>query len=147
MRARLVMPADLPAFRALVQEGAAATEPELGFDEDAFLEAFHTGLMGRDLTIFAAETPGGRLAGFLVCRVDGFLFAAGLSARLMAVYVAREYRGSRAAAVLLGTFLEWSKRVNARKLVASIDNNPNPRAAARLFARYGFRPVGVAVAA
>lgn len=140
------MPGDVGQMRDLVREAAHATEPDLGFDEDAFLEAFHAGLMGRDHTVFVAESHNGRLAGFLLCRLDGFYFAAGLSANLVAIYVTHEYRGSRAAACLLDAFFEWSARLAARKVYLSIDNNPAPKQAVRLLARYGARPIGVRMA-
>lgn len=147
MQGRLLMAEDRDEMMRLTREAAAATQPDLGFCPHVFARTMHDALLGRDLTCFVVEAEPEKLAGFLLCRIDGFFFAAGLQARLLAVWVSPGYRGSRAAAILLDAFFEWSRIVHARQVYLSIDNNPNPQAAARLFARFGARPVGVSMTA
>jgi GNAT superfamily N-acetyltransferase len=146
MRIRLIEQTDVLAVRLLAREASGENEAGLGFDDLAFAESFSKCFNG-DLTCFVCETEHGALIGFLLARIDGFRFAAGLSTCCEVVYVTPAKRGSRAPALLIDEFFRWSEIVGARRKYLGINNALHPDRTARFFERYGARRVGVYLAA
>jgi GNAT superfamily N-acetyltransferase len=145
MDVRLLSASDYDEIRRLAVEAVDETEAGLGFDSGAFLESFDRCCAGK-LTCWVCEDEGA-LLGFLLARIDGFRFAAGLAAVAEVLYVTPAKRGSRAPALLIDEFFRWSEIVGARRKYLGINNALHPERTARFFERYGARRVGVYLAA
>jgi GNAT superfamily N-acetyltransferase len=145
MQVRLLEQEDYLAMRFLARQAAGENEAGLGFDDRAFDESFDKCFNG-DLTCFVCGDDEA-LVGFLLARIDGFRFAAGLSTCCEVVYVTPAKRGSRAPALLIDEFFRWSEIVGARRKYLGINNALHPDRTARFFERYGARRVGVYLAA
>lgn len=144
MRARLVLEADRERLAWVAHVAAAESEPGLGFSRAAFDESFDAALRGA-LTCFVVEVRH-EIAGFMLARIDGFYFASGISTSLDIIFVLPGWRGTRAPAILLKSFVEWSEAVGARRKYMGINNGFHPERTARFFARAGARPLGVYMA-
>lgn len=144
MRVRLVVEQDYRALLSLAKAAAKECEPDLGFAEATFEETF-TKVLRADLTGFVAETDH-RLVGFTLSRIDGFYFASGISTSLDIIFVLPGWRGTRVPALLLGSFLEWSDNLGARRKYMGINNGLHPDRTARFFARAGARYLGAYMA-
>ena len=138
---RLVMPEDREQLRGLARAAAAESEPDLGFDDATFGESFGMAVTG-SLTLYVAEHKG-RLLGFALCDLDGWYFTAGFSAVLHVLYVAPDYRGTRAPALLMQQFIDWGRdTVRAKRLYLGINTGFRPGYTARFFEKFGARQVG-----
>jgi GNAT superfamily N-acetyltransferase len=143
MDVRLIHAEDYPALCHLAISAAAESEAGLGFDEPSFRESFTRCFTG-DLTCWVCEDAG--IVGFMLARIDGFRFAAGLATVAEVLYVTPAKRGSRAPALLIDEFFRWSEIVGARRKYLGINNALHPERTARFFERYGARRVGVYLA-
>lgn len=138
---RLAMPGDREQLRALARAAAAESEPDLGFDDDTFDTSFGMAVTG-SLTLYVAEFKE-RLLGFALCDLDGWYFSAGFSAVLHILYVAPDYRGTRAPALLLQQFVDWGRdAVRAKRLYLGVNTGFRPGHTARFFEKFGARQVG-----
>lgn len=144
MRTRLLVLGDLAQARALARVAAEESEPALGFDPDIVDRTLVASTTEAHPTCFVLEDRG-RLVGFVLCAIEGFWFASGVSTCLHVIYVVPDKRGTRAAAYLLRAFLEWSDEVGARRKYLGINNDLHPDRTAKLFARAGARRVGYAM--
>ncbi len=114
MYVRLLMPDDHFQMRRIAKAASAEVTPDLGFDEDVFGRTFEDVVSTGHPTCFVA-LDGETIVGFLLCSIEGFFFAAGLSTCVHVIYVTPAKRGSRASALLLADFIRWSDNVGVRR--------------------------------
>lgn len=135
------MPGDREQLRGLARAAADESERDLGFDDDTFAASFGMAVTG-SLTLYVAEYRE-KLLGFALCDLDGWYFAAGFSAVLHVLYVAPDYRGTRAPALLMQQFIEWGRNIaRARRLYLGVNTGFRPDHTARFFEKFGARQVG-----
>ena len=58
------------------------------------------------------------------------------------MFVRRGHRGSRAAVLLMKTFIAWSRRLGAREIIGGNDNEFNSERTAKFLEHFGFERVG-----
>lgn len=114
MHVRLLLREDYPWMLCLARAAAAEVTPDLGFDERVFDRTFVNAVTTGHPTCFVL-VDGDAIAGFLVCSIEGFFFAAGLSTVVHVIYVVPAKRGTRASALLIAEFSRWSDRVGVRR--------------------------------
>lgn len=141
MRARLILEQDRARLKSMARVAATECEPDLGFDEATFGETFDK-VISAELTGFVVE-QNHDLVGFTLSRIDGFYFASGISTSLDIIFVLPGWRGTRAPALLLRSFLEWSDSLGARRKYMGINNGLHPERTAQFFERAGARRLGV----
>lgn len=141
MIVRPVAPEDRDAILALAEMHVQETLPHLEFSREV-AEANFDALV-RDLNIgaFCVERRG-EIVGWLCGSVHGFRFSSGKFGELEVIYVRPENRGSRAAALLIATFLEWNKLMGVAQTFLSATNPASATRTAGMFKRFGAEPVG-----
>lgn len=138
---RLVVSSDRWKVHALAKAAAAESEAELGFDRDVFDRTFDAIVTKGHPTGFVA-VDGEDIIGFALAQIDGFFFTSGVCTILKVVYVTPVKRGTRAAAILVSAFVEWSVELGVRRMYLGINNSLHPDRTARFFERFGARRVG-----
>jgi GNAT superfamily N-acetyltransferase len=147
MRIRRLQAQEWPAYRALrlrsLAEAAHAFGSSLATEEAWRHELWMARLQaasesGRDCPLVAETDTDGSLHGLVWAKCDAE--QAGL-VNLFQMWVAPEARGQGVAAALLRDAIAWARSIGAQRVrLGVVDGND---AAARLYARAGFRDVGV----
>lgn len=135
---------DYEQVLGLARAAAEESMAHLGFDQGVFDDTFHRALVDRP-AVFVAERDDRVLVGFVLCVARGYWYSSGISTALEVIYVRPGSRGTRAPALLLARFIEWSRELGARQKFLGIDNSLHPERTARFFARAGARAVGYAM--
>ena len=59
------------------------------------------------------------------------------------LFVRPEYRGSRAAVLLINTFIDWSKRMGCKHIMCGTATGIDPAKTIRFYEHFGFKQTGV----
>lgn len=147
MKVRLANSEDRAAVAALAQRYADELPPEvpIRYEPAAFNESFERYLNTANPTVFVAEDKSG-IVGVLVCSIFSFLTMAGLWTHTDVIFVTPEKRGTRAAAELLSEFDIWSERIGAVMSIGGNSNSIHTKRTASLYGKFGYSPVGIAMA-
>lgn len=132
MFARQVMPYDEEEMFEIVKTQVAETLPHLDVKEYVFRETFHQSAYHADPTIFVVEEDR-HVIGYLMALVNGYAFTDGVFTVQEVLYVRPDRRGTRAAALLVKMFVEWSERLGAREIIFGIANGFQPDRTAKFF--------------
>lgn len=147
MKVRLAMPADRAAVAALAERYCAELPAEvpIRFEAAVVDETFDRYLNTANPTVFVAEDKSG-VVGMLVCSIFSFHTMAGLWTHTDVIFVTPEKRGTRAAAELLSEFDIWSERIGAVMSIGGNSNSLHTKRTASLYGKFGYSPVGIAMA-
>lgn len=121
MIVRPAEPRDEDAVVEITGIDIAETLPHLGFDPEITRQTFREALKPQNPFIFVAEKDG-LVVGFLMAFVNPYAFTTGFFSSQEVIYVRPEYRGTRAAALLLEAFNSWSDRIGAREVFVGVAN-------------------------
>lgn len=128
-------------FVELAKLVVAESYPDQVFSESQARETFQRYLSTAHPTFFFCEDKG-RVIGVLQASISAYDFADGLFTTLCGTFVHPDKRGSRAAALLLSEFCQWSDRIGAIESTGGNDNALTTERTTRLLGRFGFKPVG-----
>lgn len=141
MLVRLGLAEDEDAFVELGRACAAEGMPHVPFVETVLRETYRRYLATAHPTIFVAE-QGRKLVGFMIASISQYYFSDGIYTTQQVLYVDPAKRGSRAAALLMSNFCQWSDRLGAVENTGGNDNDLTSERTARFLGRFGFRNVG-----
>ena len=144
MRVRLVDHHDEDEIVDLARsyaDEAAEVLPHIEFDEQTVRNTVFRSLTSADPTIFVAEADDG-LVGMMVASIQGFYFMSGVFVQSDIFYVRPEYRGTRAAALLLVELNTWADQLGAKVTIGGNANKLNSDRTARLYERFGYQQAG-----
>lgn len=141
MFVRLALESDTPAIIELARMNCELSTPYLTFSEEKVIDTVRGYLDRCDTTIFVAEHER-EVVGLLVATINEYRHATGLYTTQEVIFVKPEFRGSRAAALLLKTLVAWSQRLGAIEITGGNDNKVNSERTARFLSHFGFEQVG-----
>lgn len=123
---------------AAVRESVRGIEPELPVINET-IDAYFA---SADPTFFVAEGAGRVLVGFMMATIGGYSFASGIYTTQQVMYVRPEFRGSRAATLLVRNLIDWSRIVGAREITGGNNNGLYTEQTVKLLSKHGFEPMG-----
>lgn len=141
MKVRLALPADVDSYVALARVGHAESWPDRPFVEAKVRAIFERYLSSAHPTIFVVEHDHDLIA-FLNCTISEFPSADGLYTTQEILFVRPDKRGTRAAALLLRQFVQWSDHLGALESTGGNDNALTSDRTRRFLERFGFQEVG-----
>lgn len=145
MGVRLAAPADLDAFLELAATAHAESLPHVPYSEAKVRETFGRYLAGAHPTITVACVKD-EIVGFMSQTISEYPSGIGLYTTAEVVFVRPDKRGSRAAALLLRWFTDWSDNVvGAVESTGGNDNSLRSEQTTKLLSRFGFEQVGIFV--
>ena len=142
MFARLALEEDFNDIFEMAALYTAEVLPEHKVEFNACRRTMDDYLETASPTIFVCEGKNRALVGFTLAYVHKFAFKSALFTVQEIIYVKPENRGSRAAALLTQTFVEWSDNLGAEECIAGNSNGFRSERTARFFQRFGFEHVG-----
>lgn len=141
MKVRSVAPEDMDAILAMAEMHVEETLPHLEFHRGIAEANFHALVNAPEIGAFCAERAG-EVVGWICGTANNYRFSYGKFVELDVLFVRPENRGSRAAALLIATFLKWSTLVGAKDTFLSATNPKTSRQTGRMFQRFGAEAVG-----
>lgn len=141
MFVRLGLDSDEDAFIDLARACAAEGVPHLAFNEEKMRATYRRYLMTAHPTYFVVEQDR-KLIGFLKATISEYDFSDGIFTTQDVLYVHPAKRGTRAAALLLSQFCQWSDRLGAVENTGGNDNDLTSERTASFLERFGFKRVG-----
>ncbi|MGO3933453.1 GNAT family N-acetyltransferase [Rhodopseudomonas pseudopalustris] len=144
MFVRLPLEEELGTFVELARMAMAESYPDEPFSEQAAAATFRRYLDTAAPTFFFCDDRG-RVAGVLQATISAFDFSDGIFTTLCGTFVHPDYRGTRAAALLIAEFCRWSDRLGAVKSTGGNDNRLTTERTTRLLGHFGFERVGAFV--
>jgi GNAT superfamily N-acetyltransferase len=141
MQVRLAREEDIEQVLDLVRCAVLENRPWLLFDENRARTSFEDYLTTADPTVFVVD-GGDRLTALSVVSINAYRAAAGLFILHEIFYVRPEYRGSRAAALMIKSIISWSQALGVREIIGGNDSGKKSNQIARFLGRFGFTPVG-----
>jgi GNAT superfamily N-acetyltransferase len=139
--ARLAMPEDADAIVAIARQNAEETKELDRFSERRVREVIDEYLKEGDPVIYVSESRR-RVTGVLVAGTGRLDYRDGFFVSQRVLCVLPEYRGTRAAVLLVKALIEWAKRLGATDVFGGNDSNLDSERTARFFERFGFDRVG-----
>lgn len=141
MFVRLAMEYDIDVVVDMARQNIEETRPEIGFDEFIARETFYQYLDTADPTIFVVEDRR-EVVGFMLAKICRYRASAGHFTIQEVLFVRSDKRGSRAAALLMKHFVDWSISIGAKEIVGGNDNSFNSDRTARFLEHFGLQRVG-----
>ena len=141
MRVRLALPADEDAFVALAAMAHAESLPHVPYSEEKVRETFASYLDQAHPT-FTVVVQKGDVIAFASQSISEYPSGTGIYTTLEVSFVRPDKRGSRAAALLLRWFAQWSDQLGALESTGGNDNSLHSERTAKFLARFGFEQVG-----
>lgn len=141
MLVRLGLEEDEDEFVELARQAAAEGSPHVPFVEQVMRETYRRYLATAHPTFFVAE-QGRKLIGFMKASISGYDFSDGIYTTQEVLYVHPAKRGTRAAALLMENFCQWSDRLGALENTGGNDNDLTSERTAKFLGRFGFKRVG-----
>lgn len=141
MFVRLGLEGDEDAIVDLARLNHATSTPHLEFSEPRVRQTFRDYLTTGDTTIFVVE-HNRQVAAFLLATINEFRHAAGLFCTQEVIFVHPDYRGSRAAILLMKHLVAWSRMLGAKEITGGNDNGFQSERTAKFLMHFGFQPVG-----
>lgn len=135
---------DIDDLVELCRSQVTETLPHMPFEEDVvrFYASQSIDTPGHFMTIFVCVTEDGRIIGYLVAHFAPYLFCRQFTAEQEVIYVLPEYRGSRAAMMLMSHFERWARMKGALEVYAGVANGFNAERTTKFFEKLGFTDVG-----
>lgn len=141
MFARLATDDEEDVYVELARAAVKESVRDVAFSEAKVRETFKRYLSTAHPTIFVVE-HNRDLVGFLNATISGYDFADGFYTTQEVLFVRPDKRGSRAAALLLQSFAQWSDSIGALESTGGNDNAINAEQTSKLLKRFGFEQVG-----
>jgi GNAT superfamily N-acetyltransferase len=138
---RLALAEEEDVFVALARICEAESYPHRKFNEKITRETFRRYINTANPTFLFLE-DNRRVAGVLQASISAFDFSDGIYTTLCGTFVHPDYRGTRAAALLIAEFCRWSDRLGAVESTGGNDNGLTTERTTRLLGLFGFEPVG-----
>jgi len=138
---RLPLECEENTFVELARACALESYPHRPFSETAARRTFRAYLKTANPTFFFCDDRGA-VAGVLQASISAFDFSDGIFTTLCGTFVHPDYRGTRAAALLIAEFCRWSDRLGATESTGGNDNRLTTDRTTRLLGHFGFEPVG-----
>ena len=117
------------------------SETFLPFSEKRVRETFRASMTTAHPTIFVVE-HNRELIGFMNATINAYPSADGLYTTQEVLFVRPDKRGTRAAALLLRHFVDWSDQLGALENAGGNNNALTSDRTKRLLQRFGFEEVG-----
>lgn len=141
-RVRLAEAKDYDAVRDLAKMNHAESCPDMEWcgarARETFFQAY---LEDSQLMIWVVEKDS-VVCGFLQAAVCEYRTFVGHFTAQEVLFVRPDKRGTRAAALLMKQFVDWSDRIGATEIIGGNDNDIHSEQTARFLSRFGFRAVG-----
>lgn len=141
MFARLAIEDDLDVYIDLVQAAASESAPGFAFDAEKVRDHFGQYIRAAHPTIFVVEQNRAPIA-FMHATINDYFFTSGVFTTQEILYVHPDKRGTRAAALLLRAFVDWSDQLGALESTGGNDNALTSDRTRKLLSRFGFETVG-----
>ena len=141
MFVRLGIDADEDAIVEMARLNCALSTPHLEFAPEKVRDAYRDYLATCSTTFFVVDRDGEAVA-FLMAGIYEYRHAYGLFVAQEVIFVRPEYRGSRAAALLMKHLVEWAKGLGAKEITGGNDNAFQSDRTAKFLIKFGFQPVG-----
>lgn len=141
MFVRLALESDVETYVDLARQAVAESARHVGFSDERVRHTFTSYIKQANPTIFVVEDRR-KLIGFLNATISGYTFADGHYTTQEVLFVVPEKRGTRAAALLLREFVQWSDRMGALENTGGNDNGLFTEQTSRLLSKFGFEHVG-----
>lgn len=142
MRVRVATLDDLPSLmniaRQFILEAPNYSTREL--NEDALSENLRSVINGLG-AVFIAEHQH-EIVGGIVCLTTKDWFNDQIIAFEQVFYICPQYRSTRASFLLIETFVNWAKHMNAGRMQCGTTTGINTKGCLRLYERFGFREYG-----
>lgn len=142
MKVRLALPSDEDEFTALAIQAHEESYPHLPVSEAKIRGTFARYLDTAHPTLTVAVHDDGSLVGFCSQTISEYPSADGLYTTLEVTFIRPDRRGTRAAALLIRWFTDWSDRIGALESTGGNDNQLRSETTAKLLSRFGFEQVG-----
>lgn len=144
MFVRLPLEEEFPEVLALAI-ASTETQPGERVEAEVLRDTYRRYIEGANPTFFVVEHKG-RLVAMLTTYTMDYDHRSGLYATQRLFFVLPEYRGSRAAALLMRHFIEWARdTMKADAIFGGNDNGFHSEQTAKFLRRFGFRQVGYAM--
>lgn len=115
---------------------------ELGFSYDKVLALGHSMVDEAGRCLFLAESDG-KLVGIMGGYIAEHFFSDDLLAYDQIIYVAPEFRHTRAALLLMDSFMKWAESKSVRTvLVSTSSGSEHAEKAGRFLRHYGLKKIG-----
>lgn len=144
MFVRLAQPDECELIVEMARDAVSQTKPGFDFWPDRVRTVFASYLASAHPTFFVVEQRR-KVIGFLEAEMGLYDFTNGLFTVQKVLYVQRDKRGTRAAALLMQHLLEWSRMLGAREIFGGVDNDFHADRTAGFLERFGFKKVGYAM--
>lgn len=141
MFVRLGMEEDIEDIVEMARLNVEETRSEHGFDADRVREVYCKYLFRGNPVIYVVE-HNRKVVAFLLAVVCQFRFADGQYAVQEVLYVRPEFRGTRAAVLLMKHLIAEAERQDLREILGGNDNGFNSDRTKRFLEHFGFEMVG-----
>lgn len=141
MFVRLALEEDIDAIVELARMNCELSTPYLTYSPDKVRETCYAYLDRGETTIFVVEDKRQVIA-LLVATINEYRHATGIYCTQEIIFVREDYRGTRAAALLMKELVAWSERLGAIEITGGNDNKFNSERTARFLSHFGFEQVG-----
>jgi GNAT superfamily N-acetyltransferase len=142
MRVRTATGSDVPALIVLGRHMHHESRyRDLPFEALRVGFSLHRWIAADANRVTVAETKG-RMVGAMVSAIGSWYFHGGKQASDLALYVLPEYRGSRAALLLVRDFLAWAAANDCIEATIATSTGINAESAGRFLAHTGFESCG-----
>jgi GNAT superfamily N-acetyltransferase len=142
MRVRLALPADEDQFVALAEQAHAESRPHIPYAEEKVRLTFANYLATAHPTITVVEDKG-EIVAFMKQTISEYDSGYGLFTTQEVLFVRPDKRGTRAAALLLRWFTDWSDNtIGAVESTGGNDNALTSDRTRRFLRKHGFEEVG-----
>lgn len=142
MKLRLALPSDEDSFVVLAKAAHEESLPHVAYSEAKVRATFQRYLVTAHPTI-TVVAAGDDLVAFASQTISEYPSGDGIYTTLEVSFVRPDKRGSRAAALLLRWFAEWSDQLGALESTGGNDNSLHSERTSKFLSRFGFEPVGI----
>lgn len=135
--------ADVPAMLALgedMRRESVVPFPEI--DHEMFGLVAAELFPRRDLFCALVAEEAGALAGMMTGLASHYLFSPEPVAQHDVLYVRPQFRGSRAARLLIRGFIDWAREMGAARVILAVHTGITPEKTGRFYRLLGFTHMG-----
>jgi L-amino acid N-acyltransferase YncA len=141
MFVRLGMEEDIEDVVEMARLNVEETRSEHGFSADRVREVYNRYIENGNPVVYIAEHQR-KAVGFLLASVCRFQFADGHFGVQEVLFVRPEFRGTRAAVLLMKHLIAEAERQGLKELVGGNDNGFNSDRTRKFLEHFGFETVG-----
>lgn len=139
--ARLAIEDDFDEIVEMARFNAAQTMSHHEFSPFRVMDTLNQYIETANPTMFVTEKRG-TLTGFMKATMSEYDFTDGFYTTVEVIFVKPEFRGTRAAPLLLREFIRWSDMLGAKENTGGNDNQYHSEQTARFFEKHDFSRVG-----